>query len=522
MNLIKTGKILDPIHGLIQITEIEEYIINQRIFGRLRKVKQNTLLNYVFPGANHSRFEHSLGVMHLAEVIFHNSNENVEIARLKNERYTDNEDYIKAKSVYDFEDDSKILLIRLQELRLAALLHDVGHGPTSHKFDDFTINGNDLITILESKSEFFDEHLDFFKAYITDKGTTKNIKHELVSCVFIISLLKKLKSHNYLTKESISIVKQININNILKMIEPDFLPDYEIMVGVGNFSDYFNSIIASFPFDADRMDYLYRDSFYSGVKYGFFDQSRILTSLLPINVKDDRYTLGIKMSGLDSVIRFIQSRNHLYNQVYFHKTNSATNSMLDFIFSDIKDSVLKGINTFADYENFYCENSDEYFFNVTVRNILKSNNCAHCENVLNDLLNRNLWKRCYEKRENVKDFLQFDEKKFDEDKLKIIKAELNSKDIFIQENYCSNVGLKGFYNNERQIKTRSVIIDKKGKLVTEDWNSITDEMKFLDQTNTFIKRIYVSREDRMENVLFEIEGIVRDKFVEHGLIDIKD
>ncbi|QXU50172.1 HD domain-containing protein [Chryseobacterium sp. D764] len=521
MNLIKTGKILDPIHGLIQITEIEEYIINQRIFGRLRKVKQNTLLNYVFPGANHSRFEHSLGVMHLAEVIFHNSNENVKIARVKNERDPENNDYIEAKSVYDFERNNKILLVRLQELRLAALLHDVGHGPTSHKFDDFTTTGEGLMKILKSNPDFFGKYIDLFKVYIEKKGLDKNINHELVSCVFIISLIKTLKLYKSLTKESILIVEEISIDNILKMIEPDFLPDYEIMIGDGNFSDYFNSIIASFPFDADRMDYLYRDSFYSGVKYGFFDQSRILTSLLPINAKD-RYTLGIKMSGLDSVIRFIQSRNHLYNQVYFHKTNSATNSMLDFIFGDLNINVLEDIQEFVDYENFYCENSDEYFFNVTLRNILQENHCTNCENVLNDLLNRKLWKRCYEKRENVADFLKFDTKKFDESKLKVIKSELNSEGIFIQENYCSNIGLKGFYNSKGEIKTKSVVIDKKGKLITQNWDSITDEMKFLNQTNTFIKRIYVNRKGKMENELSEIEEVVRGKFIEHGLIDIEN
>ncbi|WP_374446123.1 HD domain-containing protein [Epilithonimonas sp.] len=520
MNLLKTGKILDPIHGLIQITEIEEFIINQRIFGRLRKVKQNTLLNYVFPGANHSRFEHSLGVMHLAEIIFHNSNENVKIARLKNKR-NDTSNYDKSKSVTDFGEKSELLLVRLQELRIAALLHDVGHGPTSHKFDDFTIKGSELITILKSKSEFFSEYVDFFDAYITTKGSSKNIKHELVSCVFIISLLKTLKRCTSLSEESRSIVEKINIDNVIKMIEPDFMPNHEIMIGDGNFSDYFNSIIASFPFDADRMDYLFRDSFYSGVKYGFYDQSRILTSLLPIE-KNGRFTLGIKMSGLDSVIRFIQSRNHLYNQVYFHKTNSATNSMLDFIFNDVSFSVMEGINIFDDYENFYCENSDEYFFNVTLRNVLKEKGCFNCENVLNDLLNRKLWKRIYEKRENVPNFLQFSEKSFDETKLKTIKAELNQKNIIIQENYCSNVGLKGFYNSQGNIKTKSVIIDKKGKLITEKWNIITDEMEFLDKTNTFITRIYVSRENIREKELSEIEEIVKGKFIERGLIDIED
>ncbi|MBO9691104.1 hypothetical protein [Chryseobacterium sp.] len=67
-----------------------------------------------------------------------------------------------------------------------------------------------------------------------------------------------------------------------------------------------------------------------------------------------------------------------------------------------------------------------------------------------------------------------------------------------------------------------MIIDKKGKLIKNNWDSITDEMQFLNQTNTFIKRIYLNRQDRMENELSEIEEIVKNKFIEHGLINVED
>lgn len=522
---MKTGKILDPIHGLIEITEIEEFIINQKIFGRLRKVKQNTLLNYIFPGANHTRFEHSIGVMHLAEMIYNKSNENVETTYLKKQKYGVDKKYF---SVIDYIKEKKEQEVILQELRLAALLHDIGHGPTSHKFDDFTITGEQLLEILYTKKNIFNEYLNYFEKYI-DLNNLKSdkIEHELVSCVFVINLIHTLKENQNFTQESKEIIHLLRIKNILKMIDPAFLPDYEIEINKKNFTNYFNSIIASFPFDADRMDYLYRDSFYSGVKYGFFDQSRILASLLPVE-QQGKFTLGIKKSGLDSIIRFIQSRNHLYTQVYFHKTNCATNAMLDFVFRNLEDeSALENIKDYDSFENFYCKNGDEYFFNNTLKTILDNNGCKVCEDgcvendVLDELLDRNLWKKTIEIRENIKlddtdeekihnikDYVKALKEKeethrYDPNKIMALKSRLENeeKKIYIQEHYSSNFGLKGVE------KSKLVLIDANG--VRDDWNKINDEFYFLSQTNVFIKRIYVRRTFNTAKEFIEIENKIK-------------
>lgn len=506
---MKTGKILDPIHGLIEITEIEEFIINQKVFGRLRKVKQNTLLNYIFPGANHTRFEHSIGVMHLAEIIFNKSNENVETTHLKGQKYNKSKEYYTIEEIIK---NQEIFETTVQELRIAALLHDVGHGPTSHKFDSFTITGNELIDILE-KSLYHKDLLNEIKDYITkEQLDTKKIAHELVSCIFIIKIIHELKCNENFTDYSLNIIKNMNIKNILKMIDPDFLPNHDIIFGGKNCTNYFNSIIAGFPFDADRMDYLYRDSFYSGVKYGFFDQSRILMSLLPVE-HNGKLTLGVKSSGLDSVIRFIQSRNHLYNQVYFHKTNSSTNSMLDFVFRHMSEkSVFSNISTYEELEDFYFRNGDEYFFNFTMKDKLTEHGCDVCNegcienDVLDELLERKLWKKFNEERKNVmftnselkkitniKDYenklkAKFKLLHFDAEKLRKLKEILEVEDIFIQENYSENIGLKGIS------KSKMVLIDKENENKTRnDWNDINDEMRFLSQTNVFIKRIYVRK-----------------------------
>ncbi len=71
-----TGNILDAIHGSIKLSEIEKWVISQKPFSRLRRIKQNTFLYYVFPSANHTRFEHSIGVMHMGNQIYDNANRN--------------------------------------------------------------------------------------------------------------------------------------------------------------------------------------------------------------------------------------------------------------------------------------------------------------------------------------------------------------------------------------------------------------------------------------------------------------
>jgi uncharacterized protein len=85
------GSILDPLHGDIKLSEIEKWCISQPIFSRLRGIKQNTFLYYVFPSANHTRFEHSIGVMHLAGKIFDACKENFATGNRKKEKYFNNE-----------------------------------------------------------------------------------------------------------------------------------------------------------------------------------------------------------------------------------------------------------------------------------------------------------------------------------------------------------------------------------------------------------------------------------------------
>lgn len=484
-----TGNVLDPIHGLIKISEIEKWILGQKPFNRLRRVKQNTFLYLVFPSSNHTRFEHSIGVMHLAHQIYLNSNNNYETGAYKKEKYNvkDTTDF---KFISTRENLGKQEKIFVQELRLASLLHDVGHGPMSHKFDQYTITGRKLLEILKT-DKAFEPYLKHLQDFLKDKED-KKIDHELVSCVFIIKIISQLKetaeTKNKFNKEQTELINQLNPGRIIKMIEPEFNAVEKIENENIDYTDYFNSIVSSFPLDADRMDYLYRDSYFSGVKYGLYDLSRLLMSFIPVK-EDGKVTLAVKESGIDSVIRFIQSRTHLYNQVYFHKTNRSANCMLDFACRklDLKKPILEATN-FAEFESFYWNNSDELF----LWNLLRSKITSEKESeVLEELLNRKLWKRVFQKK-----IVVIPDDKFDVGrKLKDIKrntskaiSELQGKGIDVAVDIFKNEVFKDYNKSKIKIARK---VDADYELVS-DWKTFNKELKILEY-EVYIIRIYLRR-----------------------------
>jgi HD superfamily phosphohydrolase len=192
-----------------------------------------------------------------------------------------------------------------------------------------------------------------------------------------------------------SIITNINAENIVKMIEPEF-EFQDIVVDGLNFTDFFSSIISSFPIDVDRMDYLLRDSYFSGVNYGLYDLSRLFMSLLPV-VKEKKVKIALKESGLESVVRFIQSRTHLYNQIYYHKTNRSANKLLDFCCRELLENKKSLVNSksYKELEHFYWTNSDELFLWNTLEKIIDKKSIEY--QVLLELQQRRLWKRVYEK-----------------------------------------------------------------------------------------------------------------------------
>lgn len=231
----------DPLYGLIQFPfDIVYQIIDHPYFQRLRRISQMGLAQFVYPGATHTRFQHTLGALHL-------TNRAIEV--------------LEKKGIHISIEEHKAV-------NIAILLHDAGHGPFSHALE----------------------------------GTIINSSHELISSQFINYF------ENYFG-EDFTVVKKIFSNT------------YE--------RPFFHQLISS-QLDVDRMDYLNRDSFYTGVVEGKIGYDRILSML---NVIDDR--LVVEEKGLYSIEKFLIARRFMYWQVYMHKTAVSAEQMLKLLIQSL-------------------------------------------------------------------------------------------------------------------------------------------------------------------------------------------
>lgn len=266
----------DPVHNTIAFEDTPEdrllvELINTREFQRLRRIKQLGMCELVFPGAVHTRFAHSIGVMHTARRFLRRVN------RIRSEELTD---------------EHQILILT------ACLLHDVGHGPFSHTFEKIT--GED--------------HEDRTLEIILDPAT--EVHQVLDRFSPTLNLPELLKSFFAETDEPESAPADV----------PPFLAE-----------------IVSSQLDADRFDYLLRDSLNTGVGYGRFDSEWIIDHLY---VRDDDKTFYLSHKGLLPAEQYVFARYHMYRIVYFHKTTRSAEVMLRLIFRRYKD-LLNGTESIA-------------------------------------------------------------------------------------------------------------------------------------------------------------------------------
>lgn len=249
-----------PIYGFIPLDDWEYQIISQPAFQRLRRIRQLAWTDYVYPGAMHTRFEHSLGVMHMATLLFDGI-----ISR--------NEALLRDELGYSAAGDQRYRRL----IRLAALLHDVGHGPFSHAAEELAPN----------------------------KGNRK-FRHEEYSSAIINGPLRDvIENHRF------------NSNFGFRAEEVSGLIEGGAAAGRATI---WQDLISG-QLDADRMDYLLRDSYHSGVEYGKYDWRRIVATIqLVRDAETGSPRLGIHESGRHAAESLIIARYMMFNQVYFHKT----------------------------------------------------------------------------------------------------------------------------------------------------------------------------------------------------------
>ncbi len=301
------GIIKDTVFGYILITYPIKEIVDSFPVQRLRRIRQLAGSEYVYPTATHVRFAHSLGVMHLAEQLLMNLAKSIEVT----------EELVK-------------------RIKVAALLHDVGHGPFSHIFEAL------LLKILD-------------------------------------------KTHEDMTSW---IIRESELAEIIEKIGLDPKEISQLAIGKLATTDenYLNQIIAS-AVDVDSMDYIVRDSHFSGAEYGFVDIFRLIYTM-DIFEGD----LAVNVTALSTLEAFLLARYELFKSIYFHKTSRAVQIMLEQALNDANEEL--GIIQFDTPQDFL--KWDDY----TMWTALRNSKNAHM--IIKDLERRKLIKVAYEQASHMK------------------------------------------------------------------------------------------------------------------------
>ncbi len=297
--------IIDPIHDFVRVNQSELEIIDTPIFQRLRRIKQLSGAHLIYPGAQHTRFEHSLGVMHIASMACQS---------------------LLGKSL--------IPLDQIQNLRFAGLLHDVGHGPFSHLFEE----------ILQKNQKISHEY----------------IGREIIQKTEIGDLI----SRNGFNKKSIA----------------------DIAFGYSK-HQFVNEIISG-VLSADIMDYLLRDGYFTGAEHAKIDHKRLTYSLDVYKNK-----LALDKSALVNFETMLISRYQMFKAVYFHKTVRAGEVMLLEAMRLAEDELGLSSLDLDDFLKLTDESVITKLLNLPEYNFqLKTS-----KKIATDYLNRNLFKCVFER-----------------------------------------------------------------------------------------------------------------------------
>lgn len=292
--------IKDPVYGYVKVDEHELAILDSPAFQRLRRIRQLPAAHYVYPGATHTRFSHSLGVMHISGM------------------FVDNllQPLFDAEKLDDDEFDHYSILIRLW-----GLTHDLGHGPFSHTFDDIVLK------------EFGTNH-ELMSARIVEEDR------------IISKVVRKLQDFG-ITNDSLSTCLS------------ESREEWTLKKRIGKTKhkeNAFYQILKGF-YSTDIIDYLLRDNHYTGAGYGNFDWQRlILNSVLHSN------EIALDVKARETLYAFLLSRLFMFETVYYHRTSRAVEYVIRSFLEKAKKKV--DFEKFVSKTDNYLALDDESIFHI--------------------------------------------------------------------------------------------------------------------------------------------------------------
>ena len=327
--LDETKVLKDPVHSYIHIHyEVIWNCLDSKEFQRLRRIRQLGGDFQVYPTAEHSRFSHSLGVYEI-------------VRRMVTE--------VKSLCV-ELTEYEKVCVM------LAGLLHDVGHGPFSHAFENIT-----------------------------------NHSHEEYTAKIILG--------------------NTELNAILRAVSEKLPHDIVSIIQHTHENDILNQIVSG-QLDADRMDYLLRDSYFTATSYGQFDLERILRTMRVRKTIEGRKVIVVKYTGIHSVEDYIMARYQMYWQVYYHPVARSYEAVFIQLFNRLKD-IFKGDKDYFEDMKVLVPFLEKYEVSVDEYFKLDENSLLYCCALIQDkedkiaadlarrLQNRNLFEYVDYNEENL-------------------------------------------------------------------------------------------------------------------------
>lgn len=313
----RTIDIRDPLHGYILVNELERKIIDTQPVQRLHYLRQLAGAYLVYPGADHTRFSHSLGVMHLAG----------EQLSLLQDKQGSQDDY------------------QLAVVRIAGLLHDIGHGPFSHTFEG----------VLQK--------------------TRKSTHEDLTEWLIRTSEIGEILENEGIDKEDVAMLARGR--------KTPAIPNWMTQIISG-------------PWDVDKMDFLKRDSHYTGADYGDIDIHRILFST---EIIEDQ--LMLDTTALFALESLLIARYEMFKAVYYHKTVRAAEIMLVMAMNLANNEL--GFTAFETPDQFLILNDGYVLSQIRKLRDAKDPPLRQASQIVNDLYNRRLLKVTGEKYLHVPD-----------------------------------------------------------------------------------------------------------------------